>query len=211
MQKVAGSIPVSSTSQPLAKQGVVSFLEQPDQAMKSDTARVIDGRRALLCGLFASVLVSVAAFFVLRILPIALFVGVFIGFPTGFAASFGSRLTRVVAWSAGFWGLVAAVIQPELLIIDDFGGLTRSYFLAQVALLLAIVSIAGLCGGCAHIVCRAIPPRSGKRQPFQYTLAEVLMVSFLFASCFAFGAWFAKLDAVQIARYRGYAAHGPAK
>ena len=179
--------------------------------MKSDTARVIDGRRALLCGLFATVLASIAAFFVLRILPIALFVGVFIGFPTGFAASFGSRLARVVAWSAGFWGIVAAIIQPELLIVDDFGGMTPSYFLAQFALFLVIISIAGLCGGCSHVLCRAIPPRFGKRRPFQYSLAEVLLLSLLFASCFAFGAWFAKLDAIQIARYRGYAAHGPVK
>jgi hypothetical protein len=179
--------------------------------VRAGSALVIDGRRALLSGLFATLLVGGAAFAVLGILPIAIFVGVLIGFPIGFAASFATNLSRVVLWSAGLWGLFSLVVQPELLVIDDFGGLTREYFLAQLALFITIVSIASLCAGCSHILCRAIPPRFGTQRPFQYALSEVLLLSFLFASCFAFGAWFAKLDAVQIARHRGHVAHGPVK
>ncbi len=192
MQKVAGSIPVSSTSQPLAKQGVVSFLgfdagaRNVDVMVRAESARVIDGRRALLSGLFATLLVGVAAYFVLGILPIAVFVAALIGFPTGFAASFGRSLIRVVAWSAVIWAVLSAAIQPELLIDADFGGRTQNYFLAQAALFLTVISIAGLCAGCSHIVCRVIPPRLGRRQPFQVSLAEALIVFVLFAGCVAF-------------------------
>ena len=217
MQKVAGSIPVSSTSQPLAKQGVVSFLgsdavaQIDDLMVRAESARVIDGRRALLSGLFATLLVGVAAYFVLGILPIAVFVAVLIGFPTGFAASFGRSLIRVVARSAVFWAVLSAAIQPELLIDADFGGRTPDYFLAQLALFLTVISIASLCAGCSHIVCRAIPPRFGRRRPFQVSRAEALVVSVLLVACFAFGAWFAKLDAVQLARHQVHATHGPVK
>jgi hypothetical protein len=170
--------------------------------VKSDSARVIDGRRALLSGLFATMMVYLAAFFILHNLAIAVFVAVLIGFPTGFAASFARSLNRVVAFSAIFWAVLSAAIQPELLVAADFGGRTTSYFLAQAALCLTIVTIAGLCAACSQIFCRVIPPRFGMRRPFQFTLSEALIISVLFACCFAFGVWFAKLDAVQIARHR---------
>jgi hypothetical protein len=175
--------------------------------VKAGSAKVVDGRRALLSGLFATLLVGAIAFLVLRIVAIAIFLAFFIGFPVGFAASFGTKLNRTLDWSMGLWGIFSAVVQPELLIVEDFGGLTANYFLAQLALFVTIVSIAGFTAGCSQIVCRAIPPRVGSRQPFQYTLREVLVLSFLFATCFAFGAWFAKLDAVQIDRHRSVAAH----
>jgi hypothetical protein len=179
--------------------------------VRAESVRVIDGRRALLSGLFATLLVGFAAYFVLRIVPIAIFVAILIGFPTGFAASFGRSLARAVAWSALFWAIFSAAIQPELLVVDDFDGRTTSYFLAQAALFLTIISVVGLCAGCTHIFCRVIPPRFGKRRPFQFTLSEALFISLLFASCFAFGLWFAKLDTVQIERHRTHAAHGPVK
>jgi hypothetical protein len=175
--------------------------------VRAESARVIDGRRALLSGLFATLLVCLAAYFLLRNFPIAVFVAVLIGFPTGFAASFARNLNRAVAFSAIFWAVLSAAIQPELLVAADFGGLTPQYFLAQAALFFTILSVAALCAGCTHIFCRVIPPRAGRRLPFQFTLWEALIISVLFTCCFAFGVWFAKLDAVQIERHRVIVTH----
>jgi hypothetical protein len=169
--------------------------------MKSGTPTVVDGRRAFLRVLFAACFTGVATFWIIPIGAIAFIAAIGVGISTGFVAGSSTSTLRAVLWCGTIWGVVSVLVQIVLLLCGKFGRPTTHVHLTNIAFLATVVSLAGLCGGLSHLLGRAIPLRDGTTPPFQFSISEIILLTFLFAACLSFGIWFEILASPEITRW----------
>ena len=158
--------------------------------------------------MFGALLVGTAFFSIVHVIFLAVIAAISLGVPIGFAAGQARTPYRAAVAIGGFWGALIGSVQ----ILYITGGLlevrTAGALAAHLAFLLSVVSFTALCGGCVNLLCRAVLLRDEPRQPFQFTLAEMLLFSTLFAVCLGCGLWFKQLTAEDIAILR-QAGHFP--
>jgi hypothetical protein len=132
---------------------------------------------------------------------IAFIAAIGIGISTGFISGSSKTTLRAVLWCGSIWGVVSALVQTVLLLCGEFGKLTIQVYVTNIAFLVTVVTLTGLCGGLSHLLGRAIPLRDGTSAPFQFSIGEIMLLTFLLAACLSFSFWFKTLAYSEIARW----------
>jgi hypothetical protein len=141
--------------------------------------RYVDFRRLLTSAGFAATLVAAASYLLIPSAPLASIVGGVVGIPTGVSAGSARTPFRAMMRGAAMWSIILGVFAAFAYKRAVVGLL--EFLLPYLAFMATVISIAALSAGCLPIFHRAVDPADGRPPRFQFTLAEALTLSFVFA------------------------------
>jgi hypothetical protein len=156
--------------------------------MEGEKDRFVGFWQLLMSAGFAASFVTIASYLLIPNAPLSTIVGGVVGIPTGVAGTSAKTTIRALARAAGMWavilGLFGAIIAYKSLMHGPSEALCP--YLAFVSTLISIVALSA---GCSQIFCRAVALGDNQAPWFQFSLAEALALSVVFAICLGSAIW----------------------
>jgi hypothetical protein len=149
--------------------------------MEGEKDRFIEGWQVLMTAGFAASFITVAAYPLVRQVPVAIAAGAMIGVPTGIGVSLAKTSFLAMGWGGGF----SVFSKPS----SPTGKARRRLLCPYLAFLTTAISISALSADCSKIFFRAIAYADNRESRFQFSIAEALALSIMFAICLGSAIW----------------------